>query len=251
MTSGPHRSTTAPSTTEGSTTEGSTTKLPTVDYSSVEESVKAACRDAKRDPREVVLIAVSKMHPAAAVQAAYNQGARHFGENYAQELQEKGATLAGLDDLAWHFIGRFQSNKINTLKRFNPVWHTPSSADDLRAIGKRQADADVLLQVNIGDEPQKGGVSLADLDRVLDEACTVEGVRLRGLMTIPPVQAPAEKSFATMAELAWRHRSRLGRFSSPWLSMGMSEDFAQAIAYGATHVRIGTAIFGKRPAHQP
>ena len=214
-------------------------------YLAVQQQVAAAAKAAGRNPDDVTLIAVSKTKPLAAIEEAYLAGARHFGENYAQELQDKATELkARCPQLQWHFIGRFQKNKINALKAFTPVWHTLASAADVQAVAQRQPGAEVLLQVNIGREPQKGGVLPEALADVLGECARIEGVQLRGLMAIPPVEADAAGSFAAMAQLAQQHRASFAE--PPWLSMGMSHDFVEAIRLGATHVRVGSLIFGAR-----
>lgn len=197
----------------------------------IQERIAAASKG-----RAVTLIAVSKFQPVEKIQEAYALGVRDFGENYAQELLEKTAVVK---DVRWHFIGRFQKNKINSLKEHVAAWHTVSSIEDVEALSKRVASpAQVLLQVNIGREPQKGGLLPEEVEPAVDRARAL--THFRGLMCIPPVETP-EKWFDAMARLQERVRG-------DWLSMGMSDDFELAIAHGATHVRIGTALFGARPS---
>ena len=184
------------------------------------------------------LIAVSKMHPASAIAEAYALGQRDFGENYAQELVTKAQALsASCPELRWHFIGRLQKNKINMLAGHVFAWHTVDSVDTAQALAKRTVAAQVLVQVNVARETQKGGVLPEQLSEVV-AACA--GLTLRGLMTIHPAEGDPTPYFRTLATLRDAHAP------GGWLSMGMSHDYAAAIACGATHVRVGTAIFGAR-----
>jgi pyridoxal phosphate enzyme (YggS family) len=216
-------------------------------YAQVEDRVREAARMAGRNPKDITLIAVSKTKPLDAVLEAYAAGARDFGENYAQELADKSKALGDrVPNAHWHFIGRFQKNKINGLKHLNPVWHTLDSLEDVKAVAARQPNADVLLQVNIGDEPQKGGAAVERVPALLELCAAVPHVKVRGLMTIPPVNVESSRSFAALAELVEKHRGLLSVHGSPWVSMGMSEDFTDAIRFGATHVRVGSLIFGAR-----
>ncbi len=186
--------------------------------------------------REVTLIAVSKTHPVESIEAAYAVGQRDFGENYAQELVTKAESLsARCPELRWHYIGRLQKNKINGLLPHVFAWHTIDSPETAAALLKRVPNARGLLQVNVGGEAQKGGVPPTEVAGVIGAFPFV------GLMTIPPADGDATPYFAALAKLRDAHLPK------GWLSMGMSHDFAQAIAAGATHVRVGTAIFGARP----
>ncbi len=214
-------------------------------------------REAAQVRREVTLVAVSKRHSSESIRAAYACGQRDFGESYAQELRDKAAQLADLPDLRWHYVGALQRNKVRLLSGVGLV-HTIDRVATARALVKRlgaEAGGDggppaVLVQVNF-DEPQKAGVVRAELDPLMEQLAALEGLRLRGLMTIPPQGTPSESRvyFRELASLAasLRERHSLGdEFSH--LSMGMSGDFREAIAEGATMVRVGTAIFGPRPA---
>ena len=184
------------------------------------------------------LIAVSKMQPLSAIAQAYALGQRDFGENYAQELVEKAVALRGqCPELRWHFIGRLQKNKINALAPHVFAWHTVDSADTAQALAKRVPQAQVLVQVNVAREAQKGGVLPEALAQTL-AACV--GLLVRGLMTIHPAEGDATAHFRALVALRDTH------LPHGWLSMGMSHDYALAIACGATHVRVGTAIFGAR-----
>jgi len=201
----------------------------------VQARIATAAVASGRAPEAVTLVAVSKFHPLVAVQEAYSLGVRTFGENYAQELRDKAAALP---DAKWHFIGRFQKNKINMLKDIVACFETVSSADDAEALLSRAPAAHMLLQVNIGLEPQKGGVTPVDVLSLAEAFPT-----LQGLMCIPP-EGASERSFQAMAKLRHQLEDALGKPMA--LSMGMSADFELAIHCGATHVRVGSLIFGPR-----
>ncbi len=211
------------------------------------ERAAAACG---RDAGRVKLVAVSKTKPAEAVREAYAWGQRAFGENYAQELAAKADALRDLPDLEWHFIGHLQTNKARVVARWAHVVHTVDSVALARELGKRAAreraaPIDVLVEVNVGGEPQKAGVSPGEIDDVLAELRAQPALALRGLMTMPPADdlAAADRVFETLALLRSLHG---GAAVLPELSMGMSDDLEVAIARGATYVRVGTAIFGPR-----
>jgi pyridoxal phosphate enzyme (YggS family) len=213
--------------------------------SAIRSRIAEACARANRDPNSVTLVAVSKTHPAEAVEAALAAGQAVFGENRVQEAQAKFPALrAGHPALRLHIIGALQTNKARDAVRVADVIESldrPKLALALaEAMAKEGRRPALLVQVNTGDEPQKAGVPRAEADAFL-RACREEhGLPVEGLMCIPPAEADPRPHFAYLAGLAARHG--LGT-----LSMGMSGDFEAAIAEGATHVRVGTAIFGSRP----
>jgi len=216
----------------------------------VKERIARAAESCGRDAREIQLIAVSKTKPASAVREAYAAGQRAFGENYAQEFVAKAAELSDLTDLEWHFIGHLQSNKAKLVVRGARLIHTLDSPSLAREVGKRAtqlaaAPLSVLVEVNVGGEPQKHGVSPGDLEETLRAVLAEPGLTLRGLMTVPPDGGPgvARRVFDTLATLRSLHG---GKERLPELSMGMSADLEDAVACGATMVRVGTAIFGDR-----
>jgi pyridoxal phosphate enzyme (YggS family) len=216
----------------------------------VSESVAASARAAGRDPKSVRLIAVSKTHPPDAIREAYAWGQRAFGESYAQELAEKAAALADLEDVEWHFIGHLQTNKAKVVARHAHVVHTVHSPELAAELGKRAAAAGraplaVLVEVKLSEEASKHGAAPADVGALLDAIEKDSRLRLRGLMTMPPLGDldVARRTFEALAALRERHG---GAARLPDLSMGMTHDFEPAIACGATLVRIGTAIFGER-----
>ena len=217
-------------------------------WQEVRGRVDAACARAGRSPGDVTIVAVSKRHPASAVIEAAAAGATDFGENYAQELADK---RAGCGDVRWHFIGRLQSNKAKLVAGQVALVHAVDSASLVTELGKRAAGLQpILLSVNLAGEATKGGVSEAETEPLARAIRAVPNLRLDGLMTIPPPSDDPEASRPVFEALR-RLRDRLaGTLAQPLpvLSMGMSGDFEVAIACGATHVRIGTAIFGARPA---
>lgn len=205
--------------------------------------IEAACRVARRDPAEVTLIAVSKTRDAAAIAPLIAAHQRDFGENRVQEAQDKWPALKEAHpDLRLHLVGQLQSNKAEDAARLFDAIHSldrPSLVGALaRAFDKTGRPLPCFVQVNIGDEPQKGGCALADLPGLLAEA-RVAAIPLAGLMCVPPMGIEAAPFFALLDKLA-RDHGLAGR------SMGMSEDYETAIMLGATHVRVGTALFGAR-----
>jgi pyridoxal phosphate enzyme (YggS family) len=212
----------------------------------VKARIAEACARAGRDPAAVTLVAVSKTHPAEAVQAALAAGQSVFGENRVQEAMGKFPALRSpYPSLRLHLIGALQTNKAREAVRVADVIESldrPKLAIALaEAMRKEDRAPDLLVQVNTGDEAQKAGVPRAEADAFL-RACRDEyGLAVSGLMCIPPAEADPRPHFAWLADLAAKHGLRT-------LSMGMSGDYEIAIAEGATHVRVGTAIFGHRPA---
>lgn len=217
----------------------------------VRARIQRACAACGREPEEIGLIAVSKKHPAAAILQAHGQGQLDFGENYAQELRDKGAELSALrPPVRWHYVGQIQSNKAKYIAPLAYRVHALESARHARALAKRATDTvHALVAVNVGGERSKGGVEPSEALRVCAEIHEVEGVRVVGLMTLPPpVDDPNDSApyFEQLADLA--ARGRAAGMPLEELSMGMSHDFEVAIRYGATWIRVGTAIFGPREA---
>ena len=210
----------------------------------VRSRIEAACAKAGRDPAEVTLIAVSKVHPPEAIRGAYAAGQRDFGENYAQELRDKMKALADLPEIRWHAIGHLQTNKVKYVAG-KALVHTIDRADLARELVRRRGGSGAcLVEVNVADEPQKSGVSPSAIHVLLGELRAIEGLEVRGLMCIPPdVDDPEEtrRWFRALRELRDLH------LPGGALSMGMSHDYEVAIEEGATFVRVGTAIFGPRP----
>jgi pyridoxal phosphate enzyme (YggS family) len=222
-------------------------------WRAVQARVGAACERAGRPAADVTIVAVSKTHPAEAVRAARAAGATDFGENYAQELVTKAAELAAgasPTPIRWHFIGRLQRNKARLVAGRVALVHAVDSVELAEELGKRAGGAvqPILLAVNLAGEATKGGVTALAAPAVARALAGVAGTSLDGLMTMPPPADDPEAGrpqFEALRALRDRLAGELGR-PLPVLSMGMSHDFEVAIACGATHVRIGTAIFGSR-----
>jgi pyridoxal phosphate enzyme (YggS family) len=209
----------------------------------VRAAIAKAAGTAGRDPADVTLIAVSKTQPAAAIEPLIAAGQRDFGENRVQEAREKWPALrAAHPDLRLHLIGRLQSNKAEDAVRLFDAIHSVDRPSLVAALAAAMAKAgrrpDCLIQVNVGDEPQKGGCAVADLADLIAR-CREAGLPIAGLMGIPPAGIEAAPYFALLAKLARRH-------GVAGLSMGMSADYETAVMLGATHVRVGTALFGPR-----
>ena len=189
--------------------------------------------------RNVSLIAVTKTFPVAAIDAAFSAGCDGVGENYAQELADKAS--GGLPAIEVHFIGALQSNKVRLIAPFVTLWQTVERESVMRELGRRVPGAKVLLQVNTTQEPTKGGVAPGEVETMLSMAVS-HGLDVRGLMTIGPTGgsvADQEAAFRTLRRLVDVNGLSI-------CSMGMSDDFAVAVACGSTMVRIGSRLFGAR-----
>ena len=213
--------------------------------------IAEACRRAGRDPGEVTLVAVSKGHPPEAVRAAHEAGMTIFGENRVQEASQKIPLCPS--SLVWHMVGHLQRNKV---RKALPLFEMIHSVDSLRLVEALERECSrlgkvlpVLIEVNVAGESSKYGVAPENLRELLDAAAGCGHLEVRGLMTMPPWSPDPEKVRPYFARL----RELLVKAGEEWghglveLSMGMSADFEVAIEEGATMVRIGTAIFGRRP----
>jgi pyridoxal phosphate enzyme (YggS family) len=201
----------------------------------VRKRIAEACARAGREAGSVTLIAVSKTKPLELLREAIQAGQRSFGENYAQEFRDKFEQEPGLD---WHFIGALQTNKVKYVAGKAALVHTCDRLSLAQELAKRGPGQRVLLEINIGREPQKAGVLPEDAAALLEQASAL-GLRCEGLMCIPPAEGDPRVHFRALRELA----SKLGLRE---LSMGMSADYEAAVEEGATIVRVGTAIFGSR-----
>ena len=209
----------------------------------VRARIAQACKIARRDPADVTLVAISKTKPAEDVLSLIAQGQRVFGENRVQEAQAKFPAIRdAFPDVALHLVGQLQSNKAEEAVALFDCIHSLDRSSLVTALGKAMAktgrQVPCFVQVNIGAEEQKGGCAIADLPDLLAEARSAN-IPLAGLMCVPPVGIEAAPFFAFLDKLAADH-GLAGR------SMGMSDDFETAIMLGATHVRVGTALFGHR-----
>jgi pyridoxal phosphate enzyme (YggS family) len=214
----------------------------------VRREIEAACRAAARDPASVTLVAVSKTFAAAAIEDVIAAGQRVFGENRVQEAKAKWPPLkARFPALELHLVGPLQSNKVKDALLLFDAIHSVDRASLCEALAKDMAKEipkqarrpRLFAQVNTGAEPQKAGVLPQDTDAFLARCRDVYGLAIEGLMCIPPVAEGPAPHFALLAKIAARNGLKL-------LSMGMSADYPLAIEFGATHVRVGTAIFGDR-----
>lgn len=215
-------------------------------FDAVEQRIAAACAKARRPRGDVTLIAVSKLHPAAVVRAAHALGHRDFGENYAQELRDKHAELIALDGLRWHAIGALQPKNAKYVAKAAHTFHALDRLDTAQELSKRRTGAPlrVLLEVNVGTEASKAGLSAADLPAFAEQIRALPNLQLVGLTCLPPFTENPEDSrphFRALKALA----TQLGLTD---LSMGTTQDFPVAIEEGATLIRVGTALFGERPA---
>jgi PLP dependent protein len=217
---------------------------PAAAIGAVRRDIDAACRDAGRLPESVTLLAVSKTYGQEAIEPVLGAGHRAFGENRVQEAEAKWPPLReSYPDLSLHLIGALQSNKVkDALALFDAIHSVdrPSLctalAKEIQKVGRAPL---MFVQVNTGAEPQKAGVVPEQADSFIAACRSSYGLPISGLMCIPPVDDPPAPHFALTAKIAARNGLKL-------LSMGMSADFAIAIRFGATHVRVGTAIFGRR-----
>ncbi len=215
----------------------------------VRARIAGAARAAGRDPAEVTLVAVSKTKPVALVRPALDAGQRVFGENRVQEAEDKWPALRDrFPGLHLHLIGPLQTNKVTSAVAVCDVIQSvdrPKLARHLaRAFDRTGRRPDCLVQVNTGEEPQKAGILPGEADAFLKDCREVYGLPVRGLMCIPPFDEEPALHFALLRDIAARN-------GLPVLSMGMSDDYETAIRLGATHVRVGTAIFGARPPVKP
>jgi len=214
----------------------------TANLAGVRDRIASAAARAGRNPEAVRLLAVTKIFGPEVILAAYEAGLREFGENYVQEMEAKAPAVAGLAGARFHLIGHLQSNKT---KKAAQLFSSIDSLDSAKLASRLNAEGqplDVMIEVKLSPEDSKSGSAEADLTAIVEAVRACPNLTLRGLMTVPPWSEDAEQSrpyFARLRELAARH-------SIPELSMGMSNDLEVAIEEGATWVRVGTALFGRR-----
>jgi PLP dependent protein len=217
----------------------------------VEERISRACARAGRKREDVTLVAVTKKFPAAVMGEAYDAGLRVFGENYVQEFERKRPDLGPVSGAEFHFIGHMQSNKTRIAADLFDVIETVDSEKIARRLNQaahesaksREASMEVMLEVKLSGEESKSGADPASLPALIEAVRSCDRLRLTGLMTMPPWNDDQEQTRPYFQRLA-----ALGRAHGfAKLSMGMSHDFEAAIEEGATHIRIGTALFGPRP----
>jgi pyridoxal phosphate enzyme (YggS family) len=215
--------------------------------SAIDERIAAAAQSAGRDPEEITRIVVTKFHPASLVQELHGLGVRDVGENRQQELSAKEGELEALD-LRWHFIGQGQTNKAAAIRRSADVVHSVDRDRFADALHKAADDddlLDVLVQINLTDDQGRGGVVPADAVALAEHVLDLPSLRLRGVMAVAPLDEEPASAFARLRDVADAIRGV--EPSASWISAGMTGDFVEAIAAGATHLRIGSAITGPRP----
>ena len=218
---------------------------PHTHLDSIRARIAAAARIARRKPEDITLIAISKMHAADAIAPLIAGGQRVFGENRVQEAQAKWPDLiAAHQNIHLHLVGQLQSNKADDAVALFDCIHSLDRASLVAALARAMDKADkrvpCFVQVNIADEPQKGGCAIAQLPALIAQARDAE-IPLAGLMCVPPAGIEPAPFFALLGKLVGDNSVSAG------LSMGMSDDFETAIQLGATHVRVGSALFGARP----
>ena len=218
----------------------------------VRERIARACGAAGRDPGEVTLIAVTKFFPATDVDLLVELGVHHIGENRHQEARDKILQLRNRDALTIHFIGQLQTNKAAGVAEYADVVH---SVDRLRLVDALDRGAHragrrlgALVEVALGEEQGRGGVVPAESPLVADAVADAEQLDLRGVMGVAPLGGDPAPAFARLVEVA--RGIRTAHPEASWVSAGMSGDLEQAVAHGATHLRVGSAILGSRPSHR-
>jgi pyridoxal phosphate enzyme (YggS family) len=214
-------------------------------YEGVVSSIDAAAQNAGRSREDLTLIVVTKFHPASLVRELHSLGVQHIGENRHQDAEPKAGELVDLP-LTWHFVGQLQSNKARAVTEYCRVIHSLDRSSLLRALDRAEAPVEVFLEVNLTDDPGRGGAEPAQLPDLAERVLASDHLTLRGVMAVAPRDEEPRRAFARL-----REHSEVVRRIAPEaveISAGMSGDFADAIAEGATHLRIGTAITGNRPS---
>lgn len=215
----------------------------------VDSRIASAAAAAGRDAAGITRIVVTKFHPAALVDALYALGVRDVGENRQQEFSAKVDEVGPRDGLHWHFIGQAQTNKARAIRAAASVVHSVDRArlaDALEAAAAPGSPVlDVLLQVNLTDDTGRGGTSAGELESLAAHVAALPTLRVRGIMAVAPLDVAPARAFEALPSLSATVRTVVPDAS--WISAGMTADFAEAIAAGATHLRIGSAITGPRP----
>lgn len=218
----------------------------------VRGGIADAARLAGRSVDDITTVVVTKFQPVSLVQELLELGVRDFGESRHQEAQGKATELAGTG-IRWHFVGQLQGKKARQVRAYASVIHSVDRESLVTGLATTEAESgevgktvDCFVQVNLTADPARGGVSIPDLAPLVERVLAAPGLRLLGLMAVAPREADPKRSFALVSELGSQMRGIAP--DARYLSMGMSQDYAAAIAEGATHLRIGTAITGNRPA---
>jgi pyridoxal phosphate enzyme (YggS family) len=209
-------------------------------------AIADAARSASRDPSEITTIVVTKFHPAQLVRDLHALGIRDMGENRHQEAQAKSRETSDLEGVRWHFIGQLQSKKARQARAYASSVHSLDRDSVIDALSADDGTVlDGFVQINLTDDAGRGGVEPQDLERVTERILGTPGLVLRGVMAVAPLDEEPRRAFARLRDLSDRVQALAPEATS--ISAGMSHDFADAIAEGATHLRIGTAITGNRP----
>jgi pyridoxal phosphate enzyme (YggS family) len=220
-------------------------------YQAIVDSIATAATSANRDPKQITLVVVTKNHPHQLVHDLLALGARDFGENRDQEAGPKAKQIAAESNerFNWHFIGQLQTNKVKSVLEYANYLHSLDRTSLLDELLKRTAEREtplkVFVQVNMTEDPERGGVNPADLMPFAERVLSSPGLELVGLMGVGGLEVAPEREFERLAQLSQELQAIAPEANR--LSMGMSGDFETAIAFGATHLRIGTAITGNRP----
>nr|WP_167050366.1 YggS family pyridoxal phosphate-dependent enzyme [Microbacterium halimionae] len=215
----------------------------------IDERIADAARASGRELSDITRIVVTKFHPPELIRELYRLGVRDVGENRQQEYSAKTEALADLVDLNWHFIGQIQSKKAKAVRASATLVHSVDRERVADALDRAEGDSplDVLVQINLTDDLGRGGVAPDDIEALATHIAGLSRLQLRGVMAVAPLDEPPASAFARLHE----YRARVQRVvpGATWMSAGMTTDFAEAIAAGATHLRIGSAITGPRPVH--
>lgn len=210
----------------------------------VQQEIADAARSAGRNSQDISLIVVTKFHPASLVERLHALGVTDVGENRHQEAQEKAETLAHLD-LTWHYIGQLQTKKARQAARYADAIHSIDRERLVEALATSERSIDAFLQVNLTDDPARGGVAPESLERLAEKVLETPTLRLRGVMAVAPLEESPVAAFERLA--GYSERVRTLDPAATAISAGMTHDYVAAIAAGATHLRIGSAITGNRP----
>lgn len=218
----------------------------------VEDNIRKACERSGRDPKDVLLLPVSKTKPESMIEEVYDLGVREFGENYVQELCQKIDNMH--DDIKWHMIGHLQRNKVKYIIGRVALIHSVDSvrlaAEISKEAVKKNVEADILVEVNVGMEENKFGITVESAYENIKEMASFPGIHIKGLMTSAPYVSNPEdnrKYFRQLKQLSVDIQSKnIDNVDMGILSMGMTNDYVVAVEEGATIVRVGTAIFGAR-----
>lgn len=217
-------------------------------YREIKGRIAAAALKAGRSMDEIELIVISKNHPASLVEELYSLGHRHFGENRDQEAAPKAAAVAGLGGVTWHFVGQLQSNKVKSVLGYAKYLHSIDRGSLVSALNKELAKTPInikgFIQLNLTEDPGRGGIRPVELMSFAETVAAVPGIELQGVMGVAALDRDPRVDFETIAQCS--EELRKVHSKAKYISAGMSHDFEQALEFGATHLRIGTAITGNR-----